>query len=461
MALSFAGTGTAAATQTATTTICKKSSSSSSQTMAMAMTITRTHMHPLKRHLATKSKAKAKSNTKTTKSQATTATAKATIARPKQAISSQERTALRKARKERAITAQSSSQSSTKGSGPSDARVIFGLGLGVPTLIVAWGVIDPNSPPAKLASLLGFDELVDSFAKPNDDKLLPSFDEMPNMPKDFQPMTLVIDLENTLVNSTWDRKHGWRTAKRPGVIKFLQELAQYYEIVIITPSPTGAAEPVLHALANESRGSLSHILFREACYYKDGTYMKDISRLNRNPSRVILIDDDEHAAALNPDNLIRVKPYTDPKDRKDNTLERLIPFLIEIATENYDDTRLVLSQFKGMDADAIADDLEARVSRVQSIRSSRGGLSSWANTEKMKPEMAPVDRSRRAPGGGISSMDLIGGAPSSSLSGSSAKGKGLGGWLQNRQEQQAKEKMEKMEHWNKIMMERQEGSQQN
>mmetsp|Transcript_17925 Transcript_17925/g.22600 ORF Transcript_17925/g.22600 Transcript_17925/m.22600 type:complete len:80 (+) Transcript_17925:430-669(+) len=78
-----------------------------------------------------------------------------------------------------------------------------------------------------------------------------------------------------------------------------------------------------------------HTLFREACYYKDGVYMKDLSRLNCNISRVILIDDDERAAELNPENLIRVKPYTDPKDRKDQTLERLVPFLIEIATENY------------------------------------------------------------------------------------------------------------------------------
>jgi len=34
---------------------------------------------------------------------------------------------------------------------------------------------------------------------------------MPNVPQDMTPPhTLVLDLENTLVNSTWDRKHGWR-----------------------------------------------------------------------------------------------------------------------------------------------------------------------------------------------------------------------------------------------------------
>ena len=284
---------------------------------------------------------------------------------------------------------------------------------------------------------------------------------MKDVPKDFQPMTLVIDLENTLVNSSWDRKHGWRTAKRPGAIKFIRELAQYYEIVLYTPSHMGIAIPIVEALQIESGGGIMHMLFREACYYKDGTYMKDLSRLNRNTSRIILIDDDEKAASLNPENLIKVKPYTDPKDRKDDTLERLIPFLIEIATENYNDARVVLGQFRGMDADEIVDVLEERVSRVQNIRNNRRGLGSWSSAGKMDlptPEMAPVDRSRRKVGG-ISSKDLVGDAPGSSSSSGETE-KGLSGWLQKRQEKQAKEKMEKMEHWNKLMMERSEEKKQ-
>ena len=280
---------------------------------------------------------------------------------------------------------------------------------------------------------------------------------MKDVPKDFQPMTLVLDLEDTLVNSSWDRKHGWRTAKRPGAIKFIRELAQYYEIVVYTPSTLGLAIPIIEALQMETGGGIMHMLFRESCYYKDGVYMKDLSRLNRNPSRVILIDDDEKAASLNPENLIKVKPYMDPNDRQDDTLERLIPLLIEIATENYSDARVVLGQFRGMDANEIADTLEERVSRIQNVRNSGRGLGSWSNAGKMDmpaPEMTPVDRSKKKSGGGISSKDLVGDAPSSM--GSMGNEQGLTGWLQKRQEKQAKEKMEKMEHWNKIMMERNE-----
>ena len=402
---------------------------------------------------------------------------KATIKR--RTVSAEERAALRKERKKQSnqqATAASategssstsssvaaSSSSTTKGK-PMDARLIFGLGVGIPTLLLTWGVYDPNSPPAKVASYVGFDDVYDSFAKPNEDKLLPNWHDMPDVPKEFQPMTLVIDLENTLVHSTWDRKHGWRTAKRPGAIKFLRELAQYYEIVLFTPSQNSVALPIIEALQIESGGAIMHSKFREACHYRNGIYVKDMTKLNRNISRIIVIDDDETTAVSNPENLIKVKPYTDPTDRKDNTLERIMPLLVEIATENYNDARVVLSQFRGMDADEIANVLEERVERLQNVRRNRRGLGSWSTAGKMdmpEPEMTPVDRSKKKPAG-ISSKDIVGGgnAPGGSTS-SADDAQGVSGWLQRRQEKQAKEKMEKMEHWNKLMMERSEQKRQ-
>ena len=399
---------------------------------------------------------------------------KATITR--RTVTPEERAALRQERKKQshqqasAASNAESSTTATAGAGanttkkPMDARLIFGLGVGIPTVLLAWGVYDPDSPPAKIASLAGFDDIRDSFAKPNEEKLLPNWHDMPDVPKDFQPMTLVIDLESTLVHSTWDRKHGWRTAKRPGAIQFLRELAQYYEIVIFTPSQNSVALPIVEALQVESGGAIMHSKFREACHYRDGIYVKDMTKLNRNLSRVIVIDDDESTAVSNLENLIKVKPYTDPSDRKDSTLEKIMPLLVEIATENYQDVRLVLSQFRGMDADDIANELEQRVERLQHVRRNKKGLGSWSAVGKMdmpQPEMAPVDRTRKQQVG-ISSKDIVGGGNAPGGGKSSAEdARGVSGWLQRRQEQQAKEKMEKMEHWNKLMMERSEQKRQN
>ena len=93
------------------------------------------------------------------------------------------------------------------------------------------------------------------------------------------PHTLVLDLENTLVSSTWDRKYGWRHAKRPGVDNFLTSLSQYYEIVLFSPSLPGVAEPVVNSL--DKNGCIMHRLYREATSFVDGVHVKDLKALNR------------------------------------------------------------------------------------------------------------------------------------------------------------------------------------
>ena len=90
------------------------------------------------------------------------------------------------------------------------------------------------------------DEMSKPFSEPSREKLLPDWPFFPNLPPDHPcPPTLVLDLEGTLVKSTWDKKYGWRHAKRPGVDKFLLEMSRYYEIVFFSPNIAGNAEPIM------------------------------------------------------------------------------------------------------------------------------------------------------------------------------------------------------------------------
>lgn len=280
---------------------------------------------------------------------------------------------------------------------------------------------------------------------------------MPNVPQDMPcPHTLVLDLENTLVNATWDRKYGWRFAKRPGVDKFLTEMAQYYEIVIYSPSMDHLAEDVVNKL--DKNGCVMHRLYRDACYYKKGVYMKDLSKLNRNTNRVVYIDDDDDAARLNPENHIKIKPYDDPTDRTDNSLERITPFLIEIAKEGYNNVPLLLKPFRdrGMDSDDIATEHERRVMelremRMNTARRGLGALSGLGRREMPAPEMAPVkNRSATTIKAGPTSKDLVGSAPP----GAEDVG-GIAGWMQRRQREQQEEQQRKLEYWNEVMMKKQ------
>merc|ERR1711957_459287 len=174
---------------------------------------------------------------------------------------------------------------------------------------------------------------------------------------------------------------------------------------------------------------MGHRLFRDACYYKNGKYVKDLDALNRNVSRIVHIDDDEGAAQFHPENLIRVRPY---------------------------DVPAVLRQFRGMDADGIATELENRVVglRDRRERGARRGLGRFGNVGREglpDPEMAPAPDTQTTsgvPGGSqaqLTSKDLVGPMEPPS------NGGWVGGWLKRRQKSQEEDQMRKMEKWNEVM----------
>lgn len=405
-----------------------------------------------------------------------TTTSTATARPVRRTVTPQERAVLRAERKERAtqvlqqqqqqggeaVTATSAS-SSTGGSRTSlkFSRWMWYAGVGLPSALLIWGLNDTNSPPAKLSQITGFSRFISSFtdqiAKPSHDKLLPDWSQMPNVPHDIPiPHTLVLDLENTLVSSTWDRKYGWRHAKRPGVDKFLQELAQYYEIVLYSPSIDGIADPVVTSL--DKHGCIMHRLYRDATYYTNGVHVKDLNRLNRNVNRMIVLDDDPAEVQFNPENHIRVKAYTDPSDRTDTTLARITPFLVELAREGYNDIPAVLRQYQGMDADEIANEQERRIEQVRMHRDRRTqqGLGGFARSggNLPSPELAPEDESKfYRPSGQpaqLTAKDIAGAAPPSEDDNA-----GLMGWMNRRAKEKEEHQMRKMEKWNEVMMKKQ------
>ncbi|KAL7553276.1 hypothetical protein ACHAWF_016535, partial [Thalassiosira exigua] len=405
----------------------------------------------------------------------------ATSAAPvRQTVSKEARAARRAARKERAnafvssmgategavaggksetIAAASSKQAqklsaSSPGLSFDTTRAAWFAAVLIPTAFIGWGIVDEDSPPAKVSRMIGLTDKIEEFAKPARTKLLPDWDKIPNVPPGMAPPpVLVLDLEYTLVCSTWDRKYGWRHAKRPGVDKFLATLSQYYEIVIFTPSPDGLALPVLEAL--DPKWHAMHRLHREATNYQKGVHCKDLSWLNRPLNRVIALDDDPAALQFQPENLIPVKPYDDPNDRDDNTLERIMPLLIEISREGYDDIPGLLRQFQGMDADEIADEHERRVNDLRARRAqiSQRGLGSFASSKASlpPPELPP---NLQGSGGGqqqqLTAKELVGSAPPPE-----ANESGMIGWFQRRQKQKEEQLTEKMGLWQEAMAKKQ------
>jgi len=187
------------------------------------------------------------------------------------------------------------------------------------------------------------------YKDPVTKKLLPDAQLMdPNMP----PFTLVVGLEDVLVHSEWSREHGWRIAKRPGLDYFLKYLSPYYELVIFSSQPSFTVDQIHRKI---DPYQMVYPLYREMTVYEDGGYVKDLSYLNRDLKKVVVVDSDPHAVRKQPENAIILPKWTG--DPKDTTLIDLIPFLENLANLGYQDTREVLKSFEGKN---IAEEFDRR-----------------------------------------------------------------------------------------------------
>ena len=200
-----------------------------------------------------------------------------------------------------------------------------------------------------------FNDIFTYFQEPPFPDLLP-----PPPPAPYQrPLTLVLSLDDLLVHSEWSQKNGWRTAKRPGVDYFLGYLSQYYEIVLFSSTYMMYSEKIAEKL-DPIHAFISYNLFKEHCVYKDGTHIKDLSKINRDLSKVIIVDTDENSFKLQPENAIPMKPW---EGQNDDEILRLIPFLEYMATQQVGDVRPILSSFK--DKHEIPAEFNERVQKLK------------------------------------------------------------------------------------------------
>lgn len=221
-------------------------------------------------------------------------------------------------------------------------------------------------------------DFYEMFAEPSSKMLLP---EPLQEPYYQPPYTLVLELKDVLVHPEYDRKSGWRFRKRPGVDAFLNQLGPpLFEVVIYTHEAGFSASPVIDGL--DPNGMIMYRLFRDATRYTDGVHLKDLSALNRDLSKVIMIDCDEKAASDNIRNAIILKKWEgDPQDK---TLFDLVPFLQTIATSNVDDIRAVLDFYRKEDdiLEAFKRNQarlrEAEQERLAQLNQKQGGTSSWS-----------------------------------------------------------------------------------
>uniref|UniRef100_A0A3Q3BIE7 protein-serine/threonine phosphatase n=1 Tax=Kryptolebias marmoratus TaxID=37003 RepID=A0A3Q3BIE7_KRYMA len=156
---------------------------------------------------------------------------------------------------------------------------------------------------------------------------------------------VVIDLDETLVHSSFKPLnnadfiipveiegilHQVYVLKRPHVDEFLKRMGELFECVLFTASLSKYADPVSDLL--DKCGAFQSRLFREACVFHKGNYVKDLSRLGRDLSKVIIIDNSPASYIFHPENAVPVVSWFD--DMSDTELLDLIPFFERLSKED-------------------------------------------------------------------------------------------------------------------------------
>jgi RNA polymerase II subunit A small phosphatase-like protein len=162
-------------------------------------------------------------------------------------------------------------------------------------------------------------------------------------PEDTHKKCLVIDLDETLVHSSFKPInnadfivpveidgiiHQVYVLKRPFVDEFLMKVGQLYECVLFTASLAKYADPVTDLL--DKWNVFSSRLFRESCVFHRGNYVKDLGRLGRELGKIIIVDNSPASYIFHPENAVPVVSWFD--DMENSELLDLIPFFEDLST---------------------------------------------------------------------------------------------------------------------------------
>lgn len=164
--------------------------------------------------------------------------------------------------------------------------------------------------------------------------------------------TLVIDLDETLIHSlakggrmssghmvevklntavgyggtTLGPQHPilYYVHKRPHCDEFLRKVCNWYELVVFTASVQEYADPVIDWLEQE-RKYFSRRYYRQHCTFRNGAYIKDLSSVEPDLSKVMIIDNSPLSYIFHEDNALPIEGWIN--DPTDNDLLHLIPIL--------------------------------------------------------------------------------------------------------------------------------------
>ena len=153
--------------------------------------------------------------------------------------------------------------------------------------------------------------------------------------------TLVLDLDETIISYNNETKN---FIPRPGLYKFLNEISKIYEIVLFTSSKQEYADSIIDQI-DQNKIYFENRFYRQHNLIINNSFIKDLSKLKRDLSKVLILDNKPQSYGLQKDNMIFIKSFHGD-DKFDKALISLIPILKKIGSNPLNDVRKEIKKMK-------------------------------------------------------------------------------------------------------------------
>ena len=159
--------------------------------------------------------------------------------------------------------------------------------------------------------------------------------------------TLILDLDETLIcfKSSKNDENIGNIHIRPGLEIFLEVLKEFYEIIIFTVGTREYANIILDLI--EKKNHIKYFdgrLYREHATKIGNKYIKDLSKIGRDLSRTLIVDNNPHSFKFQHENGILISSYFGEKNN-DRALIELQKVLLKIYKEK-GDVRELITKYK-------------------------------------------------------------------------------------------------------------------
>ena len=163
--------------------------------------------------------------------------------------------------------------------------------------------------------------------------------------KNLKRYTLVLDLEDTLINIKISYENKAIIRPRPGLIEFLCGIKPFYEIISFSKLSQNYSNTIIR-LIEKNRKLFDYNLYREHCTLVGRKFVKDITRIGRDMKTIIMVDDLEDNLKDFSDNGILILPYDGDNTKGDRVLYELKKILILFYRLGYEDIRSAIKAYK-------------------------------------------------------------------------------------------------------------------